>query len=829
MIDDESTHDIQPTGPDEVATSSVGGPQAAIVTFNPGDRIAGFTIVDFIGVGGMGAVYRATQAAPSREVALKIIRAGALSPQLLRRFEFEVEILGRLQHPGIAQIYEAGANPTEQGIQPYFAMELVEGRNLRTWCQRHEATTRQRLQLVAQICDAVDHAHQKGVIHRDLKPGNILVTNDGKPKVLDFGVARATDSDQQATIQTNVGQLVGTIPYMSPEQVSGDPRDLDVRSDVYALGVILFELLTGRLPYSLTDLSVYEAVRIIRDETPTRMTTLDAALRGDIETIVSKALEKERDRRYQSAAALADDIRRHLDDVPILARPATTLYKFTKFARRNRIPVALAATLVVALIAGSITSIKFGIDAVEEREVARAEREVSQDALAFQSRMLKGVEPHAMGKGIIRDLREQVARQHRRGSERSQAMAELDRLLIDVNAADLARGVVDRSILTPAVKALESEYADQPLVEAPLRESIAEVYYNLGINGRAVTEIRSAADIYAAQLGPEDPKTIEALTFTAFALQLDNRDDEAREVINAIVPSIDDAIASGESHLIAAALMGASGQLSTQGDHAENIRLVETIRSMIADGLEVTPEVHLFCLTRLAVAYFLAGELDRAADVGNEAAALAIATYGRSHWKTQIVRTLQGETLKLSDRNEEALEVTTEVLALRRELLGNRHPDTLIAITNHASVLSRLGRYEEAIDLYEEDIATTTEILGANHGTLAPTYANLGRAHIEQGEYQLALEVLNKALGLATRSLDLRGIGVILQARGDTYLNLDRPADAIADLERSRSIMLQVYAPEHPHHKATAERLVRACEAIGDSENAAKWRALSER
>ncbi|MEQ8844165.1 MAG: serine/threonine-protein kinase [Phycisphaerales bacterium] len=826
MKDDESTSDVPTRGADYPTRSANDVPSFA--TLPPGARIAGFTIVDLIGCGGMGAVYLAKQASPARQVALKVIRAGSLSTQALRRFEFEVETLGRLRHPGIAQIYEAGATPTESGVQPFFAMEMVEGLNLRAWALRHQPSIRSRLELVAGICDAIEHAHQKGVIHRDLKPGNIIVDEDGLPKVLDFGVARATDSDQQATMQTDVGQLVGTVPYMSPEQVDGDPRDLDVRSDVYSLGVILFELCTGKMPYDLNGKSVYEAVRVIRDDEPERVAATDAALRGDIETIVNKALEKDRERRYHSAAALAADIRRHLNDVPILARPATTLYKFAKFSRRNKIPVALAATLVVALIAGAVTSVAFGLEAVAERKVAQEQRQTSQDALAFQSRMLKGVEPHMMGRGLLDDLREQVARAHRRGNDRRDALARFDALIAGINAADLARGVLDDNMLTPAAAALDAEYQDQPLVEAPLRESLAEVYYNLGLNGRAVEELKRATAIYTAELGPDHPKTVEARMFTAFALQFDLRDAEAAEIIQAIVPSIDDAIDSGQPHLITAALIQASGRLGEQEEPDADIRRIERIRELIADGLDVSPEARLFCLSRLSQTYFVAGDLDRAAAVSTEAAELAIKTYGPRHWKAQIVRVGQGEMLKMAERFDDALKVTADILAIRRELLGDQHPDTLVSINNHASVLNGLGRYDEAIRLYHEDIATTTQLYGKDHGSLAPTWANLGRTHIDRGKPDEAIDALNTALTLARKSFDIRGVGIILQARAQAYLDVDRPVEAIQDLERSRAIMLRFYAEDHPHNKATADRIATAHERIGDEVNAAKWRALAK-
>lgn len=233
-------------------------------------QIGPFKIVKKIGEGGMGTVYEALQENPTRTVALKVIRGGLASASLLKRFELESQVLGRLQHPGIGQIYQAGTADTESGKTPYFAMEYVHGVDLRQHVKQNKLSTRDCLDLLARICDAVHHAHQKGVIHRDLKPGNILVDQSGQPKILDFGVARATDSDMQVTtMQTDVGQLIGTLQYMSPEQVAADPNDLDTRSDVYALGVIAYEILTGNPPYNLKNKMIHEAARIIREDEPT--------------------------------------------------------------------------------------------------------------------------------------------------------------------------------------------------------------------------------------------------------------------------------------------------------------------------------------------------------------------------------------------------------------------------------------------------------------------------------------------------------------------------------------------------------------------------------
>jgi len=390
-------------------------------------RFGNYRIIRLIDQGGMGAVYEAEQDNPRRRVAVKFMRPGMAGEDMLRRFNREAQLLGQLQHPGIAQIYEAGVEETPLGRQPYFAMEFIPGEPLTEYAETHRLSTHERLAMFANVCDAVHHAHQKGVIHRDLKPANILVVEPessirstadtskrgaddasrtsaldhtgqkpaprdsalstqhsapwAQPKVLDFGVARMTDADMHTvTMRTDVGQLVGTVPYMSPEQVMGDSGLLDPRSDVYALGVLLYELLSGRLPFDVRNRPIPEAARIIREEEPSRLSSINPLFRGDIETIVLKALEKDKARRYQSAAELAADIRRYLRDEPIVARPASALYNARKFARRNPGLVGGLAAAFVALAAGLVGVSWFWI-----RESAQRQR---ADRTAEESRRL---------------------------------------------------------------------------------------------------------------------------------------------------------------------------------------------------------------------------------------------------------------------------------------------------------------------------------------------------------------------------------------------------------------------------------------------------------
>ncbi|MDX2116911.1 MAG: WD40 repeat domain-containing serine/threonine protein kinase [Planctomycetota bacterium] len=360
----------------------------------PGGRIGHYEIKGVLGSGGMGVVYIAEQDRPRRIVALKVIRRGLASRRMLRRFEAEAEMLGRLQHTGIAQIFEAGTWDDGGGPQPYIAMELVDGPALTRWVENKRLGTRESLALMAKVCDAVHHAHQRGVLHRDLKPGNILVQDGpdgiGQPKVLDFGIARPLgDADPAATtLKTDIGQLVGTLAYMSPEQIGGSAEEVDVRSDVYALGVIMYRLLAGRLPLDLGDRSIPEAARIIMEQAPAPLSQVSKIFRGDVETIVFKAMEKDKTRRYQSAADLAEDLRRYLAGMPISAKRDSALYVLGKQLRRYRgVAIASAAAAIALLGLGAYSAWQWRVNTIlAEQQMLLAKSADSARASAERER-----------------------------------------------------------------------------------------------------------------------------------------------------------------------------------------------------------------------------------------------------------------------------------------------------------------------------------------------------------------------------------------------------------------------------------------------------------
>lgn len=334
--------------------ATVGIESEAVRISDPNLEIPGCEIRASIGSGGMGTVYLAQQRSPRRKVAIKLIRRDLISDAVYRRFAHEAEILGRLEHPNVARIYSTGRTAASHGAQAYFVMEYVEGQSLLDATE--SMATKVRVRLLAEICEALHHAHQKGVIHRDLKPANILVDIDGRPKILDFGVAKLTEHDGTDPGHTSTGQLIGTLAYMSPEQAAGDHERIDVRSDVYSLGVVGYELLARELPYRVDSRDLVRSVKTIREDSGTRLGQRDSRFRGDLEIILGRALEKEPERRYGSAEALASDLRRYLANEPIEARRPSRAYQLRKFARRNRALVWLGSViLTLSLVSTSMS------------------------------------------------------------------------------------------------------------------------------------------------------------------------------------------------------------------------------------------------------------------------------------------------------------------------------------------------------------------------------------------------------------------------------------------------------------------------------------------
>ncbi len=798
-------------------------------------RLGGYAIEGVLGEGGMGVVYLARQESPRRQVALKVLRPGTIAPRALRRFEQEAQMLGRLQHPGIAQIHEAGTADTGSGPQPFFALEYVRGPSILEHADAAGLGARERLALLAEVCDAIQHAHDKGVIHRDLKPGNVLVdTSSGRaqPKVLDFGVARATDSDvQTATLLTGVGQLVGTVPYMSPEQAAGDRDRIDARSDVYALGVIAYELLTGRLPYELTGKALHEAVRTIREDEPTPLSAVNAVLRGDAETLVLKALEKDPARRYSSAAAFAEDIRRWIRDEPIRARPASALYQLGKFARRNRALVAGITGVFVALVLGLVGTGWQARIAARERDRAtdgwQAEEEARIAAYAALDRANR-----------VSEWFQELLGRAAPGASGP-----------DVRLAD----VLDR-----AVAELPGALKGVPDVEADVRATVGRTYARLGRLAEAERELRAALELceragaaavtraedvrgYLGQILERRDRPAEAEPLLTAALEHFSRGPGANPERRAEIAGALGLVMKRQDRLEEAAVLlegalerllrnrGARSPevvtmqvtygnvLSTLGRLAEAERIEGEALAAARDVAGPLDPLTLTALNNLACTLQRRGELERALPLFREAHDLGLRVQGESHPDSLARANNLAGVLGNLGQNEEARALYERLIPLLHEQLGPRHVNTLMAEGNLALQLSRLKLHAQAEALHREVLDHMRETLGPTDSRTIAELFNLSWSVGQQLRFDEALDLNLEAVRLADESLGAdtwerwfyrRVLGSLLEA-------MQRCDEAVPHLELAADNLRRLLGAEHRVAKDAADTLARCRLRLG--------------
>jgi serine/threonine protein kinase len=644
MPDDATISNGQsPLDPD--ATLASVGPQPATVAAKVPSTIGSYRIIRLLGEGGMGAVYEAEQDQPRRRVALKVIKSAWADRELLRRFELESQTLGRLHHPGIAQIYEAGTAETSFGSQPFFAMEIIHGKPLIEYAEAKHLNTRQRLALMIQICEAVEHAHQRGIIHRDLKPGNILMEENGQPKILDFGLARVTDGDMQATRQTDMGQLLGTLAYMSPEQVTADPLALDTRSDVYALGVILYELLAGRLPYEVSR-HVYEVVRTIQQVDPKPLSSINRAYRGDIETIAARALEKDKTRRYGSAAELAADIRRYLEDRPIAAKPASTSYQLRKFARRNKMLVTGTFAVFLTLIVGVVVSTWQAVRARRAEVRAQAETATAQAVVDF----------------LQNDLLAQASANKQAGPK---TKPDPDLKI--------------RTALDRAAERIEGKFAKQPEVEAEIRQTIGQTYNDLGLYPEARKQLEQALTQRRRVLGPDNPKTIETMLSLGLTALMQDKYAEAEEIDNRAL-EISRRVLGPENPVTLKCTSAVVKLYLAQHNDSQTEALAKQALEISRRVLGPEHPDTLHAAGNLAASY--AGQGKYAQDAALLAPVLEISrrVLGPEHPETLYYMRCVSYAYLMQGKEAQADEIDQQLLQILRRDLGPEHPDTLTAM-----------------------------------------------------------------------------------------------------------------------------------------------------
>lgn len=724
-------------------------------TLAPGQRVGSFAVVDLIGTGGMGAVYKAVQDRPHRTVALKVLRPGTASEAIIRRFRYEAEILARLRHPGIAHVYEAGVHVAGYSV-PYFAMEYVpEAKTLNEYADARGLRTRERLELFARVCDAVQHGHQRGVIHRDLKPSNILVDASGQPKVIDFGVARATDADIAATTAlTDVGTLVGTLPYMSPEQCDGDPGEIDTRSDVYALGVVLFELLCGRLPYDLGKGPLTHAVRVIKEVTPTRPSSLNKVLRGDVETIVLKALEKDRDRRYASAEVLAQDIRRYLQDEPIAARPPSALYQLRKLVRRHKVPAALLAALLAVVPVFAVASW------VQAARVAR-ERDKANGVAKFLTGMLEGADPDELGHQVTGKM------------------------------------LVDR-----AVAKADLELAGQPEVEEAVREVAARAYLNLGQLAEAEREWRKAEALLRRLVGPDDPGIARVQTALAGCLHLAQRPREAEPILREAL-ALERRLGTEESPEGLATRVMLGNVLRKLGQIAEaEAVLLDALHSQERTGAAAADRSE--ALEALGTLYYEKREFATSRDHYAKALEAGRACLPRAGRLVSQMNGLANVLMNLDERDQ-AEKLWTEGLEILERRYPPDHPSTVAMRFNLAIVREFKAEFAEAEALFAGVVAARRAQFGSDKPVVATALARLGSVLAARGKSAEAEAALREALDIHLKAGGAENPAVA-QARGELsffLLQWGRLPEAEKEIEEASRIQGRVLPAGHPGQAAT--------------------------
>ena len=719
--------------------------------FLPQKSIGGYEIVRCIGEGGMGVVFEARQSNPRRTVALKVIRSVLPSPTLLARFQHEAQVLAQLRHPGIAHIYEAAvANiALADGItaaQPYFAMELVKGEPLRAFAERRKLNLRQRLELMVLVCQAVQHAHEKGVIHRDLKPDNILVEESGLPRVLDFGVARLTDrTDDSESIATRAGEIVGTLAFMSPEQIAGDKTRIDTRCDVYSLGVILYELLTGSLPQNVKGLSLAEAARRIQQDDPKLPSAHDPTLRGELDWIVMKCIEKDPVRRYSSAGALGEDIQRYLQNEPVLACRATRAYVFRKLVQRNKGVFVFAVTVLLLLVAAVVGTTYGLMKFREQRDAAERASIVAQreEAAANEQRKLA-------------EKARTVAQQ-----EAAKSNAVVDFLTHDLLAGnDPFRAPDNRDaslseVVARAEKRIESgAMTGQPAIESRIRNVVGHLHFQLGDLKDAERQFRRALEVGPVESASDRVWKLEVLVNLGESVHWLGRLDEASDIYRE-AQEFSKETASIPAPLQVALLNNQAELLRSRGELEAAERMYRAALDVPNSENADQPGMRGIILSNIGELQRTRGEYDRAIATADESLALLHAAYGDAHPSIATVLSNKGLALKLKGDLAAAEPLYREALAMRRKELPPTHVDIAQSLNNLASLLRDQGRYAEAEPVYREGIEVATKALPAGHFQIGILHKNLGNCLIRlerfaeaEKEIQVAYDLISKSQGL---------------------------------------------------------------------------------
>jgi len=701
--------------PGQAASSSVtadmrsGAPSSA-------PRIDGYQITGPLGRGGMGSVWSAVQLRAHRKVALKLMASASFGSDRARlRFEREVELAARLEHPSIARVYDSGVCDGAC----FYAMELIDGLTLDEYVARRKLSQRQVLQLMRDICLAVCHAHQRGVIHRDLKPSNILVTPDGQPHVVDFGLARPLSGDEGESANPTLtfeGQMAGTLAFMAPEQAAGQSSRLDTRTDVYGLGATLYLLLVGQEPHDQRG-PRYQVIRRVADEEVRRPRQLNRQLDAELESLLLKALDRDPDRRYGSAGELANDIDRYLKGDPLEAAPLSARYRLHKFVRKHRLPLGIAAGLVLVLLAATVISSWQAVRATRARNAeARAaaseaaQRKQAEAVAGLLESVFAGLDPFAEKKGGP-DLKTQL-------------VAELDQI----------------------AASLDKDYAGDPLVRARLRATLGWTQLRLGEVAKAEALFKSALEEQRLHAAPDDPQTLTTLHHLGVAYASAGRIDEAVKLLEQVRDARMRTLGPDHPDTMAA-LANLGAAYADSGRINDAIKLFERLRGPIAEKLGPDHPYTLKTLENLATAYAQSGRTAEATALLEQARDQEIKRFGPDHPHT--LHTLGNLALAYQNagRIEDAIKLFEGVRDQMIKKLGAAHPDTMHEMSNLAFAYHAAGRTDDAIKIYEQALTTQTAALAARPSD-ATLLDDRGRLYGRLGRFREAVADFDRAIEL---------------------------------------------------------------------------------
>jgi serine/threonine protein kinase/tetratricopeptide (TPR) repeat protein len=752
-----------------------------------GMMIGPYKLMEQIGEGGFGLVFVAEQTEPvRRKVALKIIKPGMDSKQVIARFEAERQALALMDHPHIAKVLDAGA--TDSG-RPYFVMELVRGIPITDYCDKNQLTPRDRLDLFITVCQAIQHAHQKGVIHRDVKPSNVLVTShDDKPvaKVIDFGVAKAIHQHlTEKTIYTQFAQMIGTPLYMSPEQAEMSGLDIDTRSDIYSLGVLLYELLTGSTPLEKKRFAkaAYDEIRrLIREEEPPRPSTrlsssdslasiaaqrhtepakLSQLVRGDLDWITMKALEKDRTRRYETANSLVRDIQRHLCDEPVEAGPPSAAYRLRKFIRRNRLAVFCTALTVACALAVLVNHTLGMFEIRRERDRALA-AEQAATAAADSERNAK-VDAEEQKEKAMQSAQREADERKKADTAKTEAQVKEDEANAVVKffqdrvfsagrpkgeAGGLGHDVALREAIKASLPALGTSFRDQPLVEARLRLTLGTTFGYLGDDAQAAEQFEQASALFTSHNGPDNPDTLKSMNNLAICYSALNRHAEALQLHEATLAARKRVLPPDHPHTFAS-MHNVANTYAAMNRHAEALRLREEV---LAAQKRVLPPDHPDTLTsmhNLALSYAALKRHTDALTLRQETLAARKRVLPPDHPDTlQSMNNLANSYAALN-RHAEAIKLYEEALTSQKRVLPPDHPETLRSMNNLALSYAALNRHAEALKLREETLAARKSVLASDHPDTIQSMNNLANSYAALNRHAEALPLLDEVLAKA--------------------------------------------------------------------------------